>query len=49
MYVVQPFLSMVDGLPTDKQGERDMKIALINEFSQASKKCHSIERIEKSG
>ena len=36
MYVVQPFLLMVDGYQ-DKQGEKNMKIALINENSQAAK------------
>ena len=48
MYVVQPFLLMVDGYQ-DKQGEKNMKIALINEFSQASKNATVLNELKKSG
>lgn len=46
MYVVQPFLLMVDGYQ-DKQGEKNMKIALINEFSQASKNATVLKELKK--
>ena len=46
MYVVQPFLLMVDGYQ-DKQGEKNMKIALINEFSQASKNATVLNELKK--